>query len=69
MPRTKKALLDWKAHLEYMRHRRKIAEIKSDHVFCRLRSFSLFDGQRIMIYDEKLIATRHDTAGGYATLS
>ena len=36
MPRTKKALLDWKAHLEYMRHRRKIAEIKSDHVFCRL---------------------------------
>ena len=36
MPRTKKALLDWKAHLEYMRHRRKITEIKSDHVFCRL---------------------------------
>ena len=36
MPRTKKALLNWKAHLEYMRHRRKITEIKSDHVFCRL---------------------------------
>ena len=36
MPRTKKALLNWKAHLEYMRHRRKINEIKSDHVFCRL---------------------------------
>ena len=36
MPRTKKALLDWNAHLEYMRHRRKITEIKSNHVFCRL---------------------------------
>jgi integrase len=36
MPRTKEALLNWKAHLEYMRHRRKITEIKSDHVFCRL---------------------------------
>lgn len=36
MPRTKKALLDWKAHFEYMRHRRKIREVKSDHVFCRL---------------------------------
>lgn len=36
MPRTKKALLNWKAHLEYMRHRRKITDIKSDHVFCRL---------------------------------
>ena len=36
MPRTKKALLDWKAHLEHMRHRKKISDIKSDHVFCRL---------------------------------
>ena len=36
MPRTKKALLNWNAHLEYMRHRRKITEIKSNHVFCRL---------------------------------
>jgi len=36
MPRTKKALLGWKAHLEHMRHRRKINEIVSDHVFCRL---------------------------------
>jgi len=36
MPRTKKALLNWKAHLEHMRYRRKITEIKSNHVFCRL---------------------------------
>ncbi|MEE4601873.1 MAG: site-specific integrase [Desulfobacteraceae bacterium] len=36
MPRTKQALLDWKAHLEYMRHRRKILKVKSDHVICRL---------------------------------
>ena len=36
MPRTKQALLDWKAHLKYMRHRRKIQKVKSDHVICRL---------------------------------
>ena len=36
MPRTKEALLKWKSHLEYMRHRRKIRKIKSDYVFCRL---------------------------------
>ena len=36
MPRTKQALLDWKSHLEYMRHRRKIQKVKSDHVICRL---------------------------------
>jgi integrase len=36
MPRTKEALLEWKSHLEYMRHRRKIRKIKSDHVFCRI---------------------------------
>ena len=36
MPRTKKALLEWKAHLEHMRHRRRIVEIGSDSVFCRL---------------------------------
>lgn len=36
MPRTKKALMDWRAHLEYMRHRRKIKDVKSDYVFCRL---------------------------------
>jgi integrase len=36
MPRTKQALLDWKSHLGYMRHRRKIRKVKSDHVICRL---------------------------------
>lgn len=36
MPRTRKALLDWKAHLEYMRHRRNIRRVRSDRVFCRL---------------------------------
>jgi len=36
MPRTKKALLEWKAHLEYMRHRRNIVKVLSDHVFCHL---------------------------------
>jgi integrase len=41
MPRTKKALLEWKAHLEYMRHRRKIVEINSDHVFCHLNGTPL----------------------------
>ena len=36
MPRTREALLAWKKHLEWMRHRRKITETKTDHVFCRL---------------------------------
>ena len=36
MPRTKKALLEWKAHLEWKRHRIKVAEVKSDNVFCRI---------------------------------
>ena len=36
MPRTKKALLDWKAHLEWKRHRTKVTEVKSDNVFCRI---------------------------------
>jgi integrase len=36
MPRTKKALLEWRDHLKWMRHRRKIKTIKSDHVFCHL---------------------------------
>jgi len=36
MPNTKKALLDWKAHLNYMRHRKKI-KVKNDRfVFSRL---------------------------------
>jgi integrase len=36
MPRTKQALLDWRDHLSWMRHRRKISQIKSDFVFCHL---------------------------------
>ena len=36
MPRTRQALLDWKTHLEYMRHRRKVRAVKFDHVFCRI---------------------------------
>jgi len=36
MPRTKQALLDWRDHLEWMRHRKKINHIKTDFVFCHL---------------------------------
>jgi integrase len=36
MPRTKKTLLEWRDHLRWMRHRRKIRTVKSNHVFCRL---------------------------------
>ena len=36
MPRTRPALLDWKSHLEYMRHRTKVNAVKSNHVFSRI---------------------------------
>ena len=36
MPRTKKALLEWQSHLDFMRHRKKITDIKTDLVFCHL---------------------------------
>jgi integrase len=36
MPRTKQALLDWRDHLKWMRHRTKIDNIKTDFVFCHL---------------------------------
>lgn len=36
MPRTKEAMLEWRDHLERMRHKKKIKGIKSNHVFCRL---------------------------------
>lgn len=36
MPRTKKALLDWKGHLEWIRHRKKIHANDSKFVFCRI---------------------------------
>ena len=36
MPRTRQALLEWKAHLEYKRHRTKVTDINSNSVFCRI---------------------------------
>ena len=38
MPRTREALLSWKNHLEWKRHRINLTEeeVKSDHVFCRI---------------------------------
>ena len=36
MPRTKNALLNWQDHLKWMRYRRKIETVQSDHVFCHL---------------------------------
>lgn len=36
MPRTREALLYWRDHQQWMRHRKKIEKVKSDHVFCRL---------------------------------
>ncbi len=36
MPRTKEALLKWRDHQKWMRHRKKINDVKSDYVFCRL---------------------------------
>jgi integrase len=41
MPRTRKALLNWRDHLEWKRKRDKIIEIKSDFVFCRIEGRSL----------------------------
>jgi integrase len=35
MPRTRQALLDWKDHLEWMRHRKKIKVEDDRFVFCR----------------------------------
>ena len=36
MPRTREALLSWRKHQEWMRHRKKITEVSSNLVFCRL---------------------------------
>ena len=36
MPRTKEALLAWRKHQDWMRHRKKIKHVSSDFVFCRL---------------------------------
>jgi len=36
MPRTRQALLDWQAHLEFMRQKNKIDVVDTSWVFCRL---------------------------------
>jgi site-specific recombinase XerD len=36
MPRTRKALLDWQAHIEWMRKRKRIEPVDNVFVFCRL---------------------------------
>jgi integrase len=36
MPRTKKALLDWQTHLNFMRHRKRITDVRTGLVFCHL---------------------------------
>ncbi len=36
MPRTRQSLLDWKAHQEWMWHRRRIEVKEGQYVFCRL---------------------------------
>jgi site-specific recombinase XerD len=41
MPRTRNALLEWRAHLERKRQRLMEYEIKSDYVFCRIDGTSL----------------------------
>jgi integrase len=46
MPRARKALLEWRDHLEWKRHREKIVEVKSEHVFCRI------DGTPINRFDK-----------------
>jgi len=48
MPRTREALLKWKEHIDWKRHRTNYPEeeIKSDHVFCRI------DGSPIKRFDK-----------------
>lgn len=46
MPRTRQALLDWKKHLKWMRHRKKIRVKDTRFVFCRL------DGTPISRFDK-----------------
>lgn len=41
MPRTKEALQNWKDHLEWMRHRKRIEIINPNPVFCRLNGTPL----------------------------
>ena len=46
MPRTRNALLVWRDHLEWKRHRERIVEVKSDYVFCRI------DGTPLKSFDK-----------------
>lgn len=41
MPRTKQALLEWKSHLEFMRHRKQIQPAETRFVFCRLNGMPI----------------------------
>lgn len=41
MPHTKAALLKWKAHLNFMRHRKRIQVVEDRFVFCRLNGQSI----------------------------
>ena len=36
IPGTKKAPLEWREHLTWKRRRKRIKEVKSNHVFCRI---------------------------------
>jgi integrase len=46
MPRIREALLEWRSHVDYMRHRKKIILVRDDYVFCRL------NGQPIKRFDK-----------------
>ncbi len=52
MPRTKEALLQWQKHQQGMRHRKKIDDVNSDLVFCRL------NGSPIKRFDKSWRETR-----------
>ena len=41
MPRTKEALLNWKSHLQWARHRKRIGTFNPKPVFCRLNGTRL----------------------------
>jgi len=36
MPRAREALLSWRNHLEWIRHRKRVSAVESDHVFCHI---------------------------------
>jgi site-specific recombinase XerD len=41
MPRTKEALLSWKAPIEWMRKRKRITPVQDRYVFCRLNGIPI----------------------------